>query len=368
MKPERSNYEIWFSDWIDGALNNKQEEELMLFLRDNPDLLEEFEELPLIYITPDSVKFSGKEGIKRTADSYSEEQFEYLCIAHLENDLSADQVSELMDIVAHNDQKKRTFELFTKLKLTPVNHTFTRKSSVKKITTGGRIIRWSAIGLSSAAAAAILFVTYMSVYHNNNSNGQQAVLGLSNDTMLIKTSPAMVVTDQFIPPDPAQKLSEILNAAKNPVLPGQDVLKAKQDFAMEHPDPSESVSRAGAINTAYVPFQKNITLRSETPLPGLQAYNPGSYIPPLADDGRSNVEKYFARFFHEKIMKDRSSGNRPVESYELARAGIEGLNKLFGWEMTLSRNTDNNGELRSYYYSSKLLKVNAPVKKPGKDL
>jgi hypothetical protein len=93
----------------------------------------------------------------------------------------------------------------------------------------------------------------------------------------------------------------------------------------------------------------------------LQTYNHG-FIPPLIDD-RSNVQRFLARFFHEKIMKDKNSGNRPVESFEIAVAGITGLNKLFGWDMALHKNTDDNGEIRSYNFTSKLLKFNAPVKK-----
>jgi len=57
-----------------------------------------------------------------------------------------------------------------------------------------------------------------------------------------------------------------------------------------------------------------------------------------------------------------------VESFEIAQAGITGLNKLFGWEIALNKNTDTNGEIRSYNYSSRLLKFNAPVKKSIKAL
>jgi len=85
-------------------------------------------------------------------------------------------------------------------------------------------------------------------------------------------------------------------------------------------------------------------------------------------DNRSNVELFLARLFHERIMKDKNAGTRPVESFEIAQAGITGLNKLFGWEIALQKNTDENGDTRSYNFSSRLLKFNAPVKKPVKPL
>jgi len=91
-------------------------------------------------------------------------------------------------------------------------------------------------------------------------------------------------------------------------------------------------------------------------------FNPG-YLPPLVGDNRSNVDRFLARIFHEKIMKDTIMPVRPVERYDLAHAGINGLNKLLGWEMALGKNLDGNGEVRSYYFSSKLLKFKAPAKK-----
>ena len=38
MKIDRSNYEIWIIDWLDGSLSDSQAEELKLFLNENPDI------------------------------------------------------------------------------------------------------------------------------------------------------------------------------------------------------------------------------------------------------------------------------------------------------------------------------------------
>ena len=45
MQIDRSNYEIWFIDWLDGNLNSLQVEQLKLFLDQNPDLREELDDL-----------------------------------------------------------------------------------------------------------------------------------------------------------------------------------------------------------------------------------------------------------------------------------------------------------------------------------
>ena len=39
-KPDRSDYEIWFTDWLDGTLDEEKTIALMIFLGENPDLRE----------------------------------------------------------------------------------------------------------------------------------------------------------------------------------------------------------------------------------------------------------------------------------------------------------------------------------------
>jgi hypothetical protein len=112
-------------------------------------------------------------------------------------------------------------------------------------------------------------------------------------------------------------------------------------------------------------FQGNIELPGELSN-AILAASP-SVIPTVAtqpdvDDGRSNVGRFLARNFRERIMKEKTPDESPIKSYEIAEAGVTGLNKLLGWDMSLTENTDERGQLESVRFSSKLLKFNAPVK------
>jgi hypothetical protein len=80
------------------------------------------------------------------------------------------------------------------------------------------------------------------------------------------------------------------------------------------------------------------------------------------DDGRSKIGMFITKTIREKFLREKSV-DRPLKGYELAKAGVEGLNKLMGWEMALDERKDLEGNLKSVYFSSKLLKFNAPVKK-----
>ena len=367
MKPDRSNYEIWFTDWLDGNLSENQVEELELFLKENPDLNEELNMLAPFTLSPPDFIFRGKKDLNKTPESLSESQFEHLSIASLENDLTPGQKSELNEIIGRDEMKRKSFELIQKLKLKPLAGSFSRKSSVIKLTAGQKILRWSFAGLSAAATIAIIVLAYFFVpsVTSLKKGKEQIAQSIKPDTLILERFPPIKVSETRVTVDRSVFLSEIRETNPENRESGQKLFLAGQinnGIADSIPD----IPRSEALFMVKADMPENI-LSAYKPLSDhLIAYTP-SYIPPLFDN-RSNVEKFLARFFHEKIMKDTISGNRPVESYEIASAGISGLNKLFGWELALHKNTDENGDIRSYNFSSRLLKFNAPVKKSAKEL
>jgi hypothetical protein len=360
MRPDRSNYEIWFTDWLDGNLSDKQVEEFMVFLKENPDLREELNGLTMVSLEPHKLIFNGKKSLKKSPESLSESQFEHLCIANLENDLTPSQKAELNEIIDHDENKRKGFEHIQKLKLIPSAGSFKRKSSVKKLTAGQKIIRLSAWGLSAAATIAILVIAYLSFPAKMKKESQQTAQNTKQDTFLMELKQAIFRDETESYSAQSTASSEISKTVPEAGVSKLPVLFAEQ-INQEIPDSSSDIQRAEALSMLKIEIPENLITEYRPYNNVLQAYNHG-FIPPLIDD-RSNVERFFARFFHERIMRDKISGNRPVESFEIAVAGISGLNKLFGWEMALHKNTDENGEIRSYNFTSKLLKFNAPVKK-----
>jgi hypothetical protein len=369
MKPDRTNYEIWFTDWMDGILTSPEINELKHFLDENPDLREEAGTFSVVSLKPEGKKFEGKEKIKKSITSYSASQFEHLCIASLENDLRETQITELKEIIGSDEDKKKTFELISRLKLTPPTATFSRKSRVKRLTMAGKVIRLAMTGLSVAAAAALLVLVIKPRTNENynvigGSAGNEAA-----DTILIKTPALLIQPVTLAAAQPAAEIHDISPASPEPAaLDGKQAISEFGTFE-NILDSTTFLVRATPINALPVPDPGDLTLTGIQSGALLMGFNPENISPfPFFDDGRSNVERFLARFFHERIMKDTISPARPVERYELAEASLSGLNRLFGWELALQKNTDENGEIRSYYFSSRLLKFNAPVKKSAKEL
>jgi len=91
------NYEIWFLDFAEGNLSERQIELLMDFLAKNRELQAEFDEMELIELpTNDTIVFDNKEMLKHplTVD-ISLSSIDKMLIGELENDLTASEVVQL---------------------------------------------------------------------------------------------------------------------------------------------------------------------------------------------------------------------------------------------------------------------------------
>jgi hypothetical protein len=367
MKPDRSNYEIWVMDWLDGNLSDQRVDELKVFLNENPDLKDEIEGIALVNLKSGENPFPGKESLKRSADSLSQAQFEHLCIAYLENDLSHEQRSELLEIINNDENKIREFELTQKLKLKSPQYSYVWKKRIKKLTTGQKIIRLTVAGISTAAAIAALITVFLSSPSTTTKEEKQAMNFLKPDTLLIPLYPSITVKEKQ-----GSLFGKMILPSKLKLTVPDLQLLEQNVFIAEEPkqyqsDSTNQIQRATAIIRVNVSSPENIIITNILDANMLLAYNKASILPSPFEDDRSNVDRFFARLFHEKIMKDKA-GASPVKSYELAVAGITGLNKLFGWQIALHKTTDANGEVKSYYFSSKMLKFNAPVKKSSDSL
>lgn len=115
-----------------------------------------------------------------------------------------------------------------------------------------------------------------------------------------------------------------------------------------------------AINK--VPVNLHIDLREEIVSNTLITSDVIFTAPPYDNDG-NKISRLIAKTFREKILKENSLQDNPLKVYEIAEAGMKGINKLLGWNMTLKKKNDENGELKSIYFTSAILKFNAPVKK-----
>ncbi len=361
MQIDRSNYEIWFIDWLDGKLSDYQVEQIKLFLIENPGLKEDFEELTNVCLIPSDKVFPNKDHLKKTISNISESQFEYLCVAYLENDLSADHQAEIKESLEQDTEKKRTFELIQRIKLTPSEVNYKLKNQLIRRTPSHRFLRLSAIVLSAAASFALLIMTYFLMQRNLpdkiNTTARSNIADSSLQNSRAAEASEKIITDKK-PADINQKRENLFTGTKKSIS-----VLAQPDLPATMPaDSSLRTTGNQEIQVKKVPVFEEIDLKGDFIRNTLIASNTNSNIP-LDEDDRSKLSRFIAKTFREKILKETSSIDSPLKGYEIAEAGVTGLNKLLGWKMALEKNNNENGELNSVHFSSKILKFNAPVKK-----
>ena len=357
MKPDRSNYETWLIDWLDGNLDEIHTAQLMEFLEQNPDLKEEAESLSAARLIPDTSISLLKTGLKKNPASLPLQQIEYLSIAYLENDLSEVQAGELEESVSSDREKRKIFDSAQKTKLKPQKVFFREKKKLLRKTPAQKVFIMAVRSLSAAAAGIFLTMIIFSLLRQPSTE-TEAVAVSTSDTLsvyagiLLKSEEVIVVINTRPDGNPSVK-----------ALHSDTAISSESKIAFAEPDTGAVPEINPDMFITAVPVFSDLYDTSEKTLNSLVESRIMTIDPRLYDPERGRVKRFIASTFREKVLKDKGYNDAPLQPYELAEAGIEGLNKLLGWEMALVKTSNDEGELQSFYFSSGVLKFNAPVKK-----
>ena len=125
----RENYEIYFIDYLDKNLSDKQLAELNAFLLKNPDLAEELDFLPEIKLDS-PVKSLDTTRLKKDISklSLNEENADELLVSLIENDYPDSKKEALIEWVENNQSISKNFDLYKKPKLNATEIEYNKKS------------------------------------------------------------------------------------------------------------------------------------------------------------------------------------------------------------------------------------------------
>ncbi|OYU95783.1 MAG: hypothetical protein CFE21_11640 [Bacteroidetes bacterium B1(2017)] len=156
MELNRTTYEAFLLDALEGNLSAAEQEEVRLFLSQNPDLQAEFELLQSV--EPNALHIDLEETIdfsylkKDSNTALTQEEF----VAALEGDLNPAQQQDFDRKVRSNKELATEFSLFKQTKLIPTQVVFENKDSLKR--KQARVIpMYMRIAAVAAVFLAILF-------------------------------------------------------------------------------------------------------------------------------------------------------------------------------------------------------------------
>lgn len=164
----RHNYEIWFTDYLDGKLTSEQQSELFTFLAENPDFDNELKdmstEIPQIVHAYEVPDLSLKKKIV-AVHNLTENNYEEAFIAFHEGDLDEEGKNYLNDFLARNSFLISELNYFGKITITHNGEMYPKKDKLRKSPIVIPMFRY-------AAAASVIVLLGMGILKIINNNGQ----------------------------------------------------------------------------------------------------------------------------------------------------------------------------------------------------
>jgi hypothetical protein len=354
MDINRNNYESFFMDYLDGRMSPDQVVKLMSFLKENPDLKTELKEFEEIKIEPGEISFSSKTSLKKRF-VVSDTNFNDLCVASLEGDLTEEEERLFNNYLKNNPSGAKEFKLYKKTRLIPENIIFEDKSILKKKS----VIRIPALrvwGYISAAASITIFVTlYFFAWQPANTEKSQFAEKQSDTTSIeIRAQENEFIRDDEI---------DNLNLKKKPEtkLPVKKIIKSPVTEHLIYNKPLESDTSV-KHDTKKIHLEK-VTRKEINPLPEKPILATLVIIRDfeVIETSRYNLtlSQKVIRTFKKEVLKEKESMINPdmFTLWDIADAGIIGINKIIGWEMEFDKEYNDDGELTAFAFDSNTISL-----------
>lgn len=349
MKINRSNYEIYFLDYLDGNLPDNQIDEFLDFLEKNPDLHEELKSVSEIKLSPGQETFQQKEILLKDGKSGVSE-FDYQAVAYLEGDLEGDDEKTFVETITKDEAQEKQFDLFLKTKLHPDpqvvfpdKEKLYRKSGIKIFMT------WS----GRVAAGLILLIGIWSVwnYQSSHKKAEQPITNQQSAQVEPLAAPQNnVVPDQTVHGEiannqPVQKLETL--PVKSKVIPTPSV---------------SSKTELVALNNRVLerdPAPQKI--QSLTAQVAIHPENPSSSLVAMNEQGGIDESKYLTvdELLAQKVLHQKQGENLSVSG--VLTAGLEAVSNVSNDR--LNYETNQQGKISQISLNTRLLAFSIPFRK-----
>jgi hypothetical protein len=348
MNINKNNYEAYFIDYYEGKLTAAQKQALELFLSENPELKEEFEQYEEVPVEAPDITFSGKPELKQqeiiAVAGITEENYEELFIAFYENDLDEEKQKALQLFLEANPQLEKEFGLHKSLILSPDPVTYAGKSGLKKKSAIGYY--WYA---TAAAAVIMLLLAFQFLFRQHTSVTRQ------EQTDIAQLTPQNISIS--IAPPVSGQLIAITGNTEAIQLPG--------------PDPVERIN---------IPLMASTDIKNIATTPDYDAvfesltYN-YHLVAPAETTGMTEPKSLLAKVFRKNLSRvkdeigiDMNRTKKDPDEPAFVRfvdGSLMVFNTLTGSDAELVKNYDKNGRLRNYRLEGETLLVSRKVPSGG---
>jgi len=337
MEINRTNYEAYFIDYLEGNLNEGLVDSFIEFLKLNPDLKEELEMYEPVSVIPSSVAFGNK--IDLYKEKYdSEEEFDQAAIASLEGNLSEETEQEFKQYVSSHPEKQKDLALFNETILkADESIVFNQKNILYKKPLGKTILLWT----SRVAAVLVLAVAVFSL--------------LKKEPAIVNQENQLAKTEQNIEKQeitPANK-TEITETIQTEIPVQKEENKSKPIVPATN---NEIKSVAPAVTT---PSKNENALPKRVPMYLLEKMNTLTASVDVQNTKTSLGIMYInypENSYEEEFLADRVK--EKINVNRITKAGLNLVTSISNERFTYE--TDKDGKVTEYSYDSRLLAFSIP--------
>jgi len=365
MDINRNNYEAWLLDFMEGSLSADEVQGVRDFLLLNPDCDSGLDDLDPWILDVEDLSYSGKEGLRKVLPDYSskfsETDFDLFSIAMLEGDLTRTQEEEYFQELKGDEDKLREWIQWKQLKLEAKNILFDRKDLLKKRTAPRSRVIW--ISIASAAAALLLFFSLLDFDQGFNPNTQ-----IPPETEAYIESQEEMEATETTETQEVKSLSEEL-ATEKPAIKNSEPAKFSIKKHQAPPEKPDQIHDTIQTNVREASLQERPLKLARLDRSLMRQHLRVSYdkievqelagYPAYSDQGAEDIyaEDGLRRSYKEFVEKNN------ISLLKIASAGVKGINKLAGSDLSLDISRDGDGEVKGFRFRSSLLSVDSPVKK-----
>ncbi len=345
MTINRQNYQIWITDYYDGQLDEFQKEVLMDFLSANPDIRSEFDDYPGLMLSPDNNQRVFDFDLLHTPDQLTNEQVEHYAIAFLEGDLKEKQTEDILELEKNDPRFRENISIYKKLRLVPDGSEFPVKKDLKSIPDKRKTVKLLVNTISVAASIAILAGLFLIFNKTDNYTGELVFadnepLQLQPDMNETVNTDIPVINESHIRYIPPVKHTASVETVKTTELKEEKITGIVRIPVQ--------VERLSPISGLKLDNRQTHFLLAD-----MEPYN---IAEPMEDE--LSVREFLAYNFRKKVLSDENPDIDRLKTWELADAGVKGVNLLLGWNMKLETEQSSDGRLSNISFTSELLKFN----------
>ncbi len=371
MDINRNNYEAFLLDLQEGRLSAEEQRKVRAFLVLNPDCTVFLLGDEPWMLESEKIRFPGKEQLKKefpdASFNLTEGNFDLFSIARMEGDLTAEQERDHTSMVEKDKGKSRRWSEWQQTRLVVPSIVYNGKKNLKRKKETKKIsVVWISV-LSSAAAFALLFTLLRMGPVDPDSAVEISVESpdseLQNSSPGVETNQASNGILEEISDGSLEESS--LAAVDEPVMfsikrdSGRPIASVDKNDSLETSWPVQIQPRPEQIAPRPVRFTEMVTGSNNPVAEGEYDRIKPLDIPPSS----IHMSSLSINQIKEMDIQQAIGGytkEKDISVWSIAKAGINGINKMTGLEISLLAARDEEGKVSGFRFKTKRLSVTSP--------